>query len=40
MLADIDEVKEKKSGRFRKMFDKLREKAKKERYEDDQEVEQ
>jgi predicted PurR-regulated permease PerM len=40
LLADIDEVKEKKSGRFRKMFDKLREKAKKERYEDDREAEQ
>jgi predicted PurR-regulated permease PerM len=37
LLADVADLKEKKAGRFRKMFDKLREKARKERYEDEQE---
>ncbi|SIT81509.1 AI-2E family transporter [Pontibacter indicus] len=38
LLADIDDIKDQKSGRFRKMFDKLREKAKRKRYEDEQET--
>ncbi|MHC2991886.1 hypothetical protein OB13_09920 [Pontibacter sp. HJ8] len=40
LLADIDDVKTQKSGRFRQLFDKIREKAKKERKEQEQEQEQ
>jgi len=40
LLADIDEVKAQKSGRFRQLFDKIRAKAIKERKKQDQKIEQ